>query len=161
MSEIEFGNSETDTDGLPRIELAGRFLQRVDTITSTTMSLLTTVGTIEGQEKQILVPFVAVNFRGFKAFDAKQKEDFFEHIIGLENAAFLASDLVDELSSVLGQLAAVSSGNLKAGSDNLGVVLTLLGETRSRLDDCIQQVDVLRRESEASNEGAPPTEGAS
>ncbi|PYE96607.1 hypothetical protein C8J35_1065 [Rhizobium sp. PP-F2F-G38] len=133
------GSRHAGGKSVPKIGLAGDLLHRVDIVKSTTMSLLVSPGSIEDSEQEVLVPFVTLDFKGSGQIEDDEVEDtFFSRILTLDNAAYVASDLMGELNEALAALVGMSQGNMKPEPQRLKAASTFLTTAQDRAADCLR-----------------------
>lgn len=119
-----------------RIGISGDFLDGVDLITSTSMTLLICPGRVEHDEREIMVPFVSLGMVGSKQGlnDDGDSEKLFSRLLSLENATYLGCDIIAELSFVLESLVQLSAGPVKPNLVGMYSMKTFLQDAREKID---------------------------
>ncbi|TCP80803.1 hypothetical protein C8J31_11443 [Rhizobium sp. PP-CC-2G-626] len=161
---MEGGVVHAEGKTVPKIGLAGDLLHRIDIVKSTTMTLLVAPGSIDGTEQEVLVPFVTLDFKGSGQVEDDDVENvFFSRILTLDNAAYVASDIVGELNEALTALLSISQGKLKPEAQRLKAATTFVKTAHDRAADCLRLLEDLAgstENTEMPENATPPKSSA-
>ncbi|MBD9596938.1 hypothetical protein IB270_29330 [Ensifer sp. ENS05] len=123
-------------NGVPPIAISGEFASQVSIVSSTSMTVFVGVGELE-DEKQVLVPLVSWGVAGSRnAAEPEGPSSLHSSLLTLENAAFVAFDVADELRQVLSQLTTITSGGIKLEPERLKTIAHYLERAESAIELC-------------------------
>lgn len=134
-NEIGDHSNHEDVE-LPSMTLSGSFLDTLDFVEETSMSLLVSVGELDETQTKVLVPFVALKVHGSKLSDESPATPILSATLALEDATYLVSDMSQELANALGELVALNEGPVKIEERRLGLVKQYISEAYSAITRC-------------------------
>jgi hypothetical protein len=104
---------------ISKVALAGRFAENVAIIPSTLSTFVLSSGFLEDEERFVMLPFVEMTMQGLhqgEVPDGRLPDDLttlFSHTLPLENAVWLAFDLLHDFRVASERLESMVDGNLQ------------------------------------------------
>lgn len=138
---------------IPAIKVSGDFAGRISVINATPMSLLIGLGEVDSSQEEVLVPLVNISILGSDDDGKSDGKRIFSTTLTLENAAFVAGDVADELRDVVGQITKLSAKGLYPEKARLQAVNGFLASARMAIEDCQRQIDSILLSSNAAKPG--------
>lgn len=134
---------ENPTMAVPSMGVFGDFVDNVDVISSSSMSLMACPAKLKGGTK-IVAPFVSFCFKGpAPGEEPEQEVQLFSKIITLDNAAFAVNDILIELSATLQHLVDISGGALKPERVRLENMERYLQRAQSAIGQSLDLLETL------------------
>ena len=104
---------------IPKVALAGKFAEDVTIIPSSLSTMVLSSGFLEDDERFVMLPFVEMTMQGLhqgEVPDGRLPDDLttlFSHTLPLENAVWLAFDLLHDFRTAAERLESMVDGKLE------------------------------------------------
>lgn len=136
MSEKSFDIVSGPETELPGMTLSGSFLENLDFVEESSMSLLVSLGELDETQAKILVPFISLKVHGSKLHEEEPSASIFEATLSLEDTAYLLSSLSEELAVAVSELAALNKGPVKLEPYRLNLAKEFISDASVAIGHC-------------------------
>lgn len=108
-----------DLPELARVSLAGKFAEEVTIVPGSFSSMVLSSGHLEDEERFVLLPFMEMSMQGLKQREVpdgnmpSKMETIFSHTLPLENAIWLAFDMLHDFRNSSERLEDMVDGDLR------------------------------------------------
>lgn len=140
---------------LASLALTGPFVQNTTIAPRSLSTLILATGFEESSKRPVLVPFVETVIRGITQREASEKgeipeelEPIFERTLPLENALWLAFDLLRDIRMAASQLQMMVSGSVALEPTRLEHARIFTGLARDEAERCLQVLEALTQMTE-------------
>lgn len=138
-------------DGLPelsRMVMSGSFAEQITLIPKSMSSLILATGRLEDDDRALLVPFIEMMIAGVTQGEVGDSEDIegdaqtiFSRTVPLENALWLAFDVVRDIRIACAKLRKSFSGEIAMDAGRLAHARFFAEQTRMQAEMCVTLLD--------------------
>lgn len=133
----------------PTLAVSGDFVQNVMVVPTSTTSMLLGMGYLEDEHRHVLVPYVEIKIAGVTQGEmgpSLKETDFnelFSHVLPLDNALFMAWDLVRDMRIACTRVQQLSGGGMALENVRLAHARNFAERLRGQAELCVTILDEL------------------